>query len=95
MSLNHYALGSRSSFKLTSGICWRQNKHNPIVGVEAWARDERTGEYVQVLSSEPEACGWVQGEHQGHQIIGNFGTVDEAKKFASMAYRYINKGRRR
>jgi hypothetical protein len=85
----HYQLGARSNFaSLTGGIVWK--KGDAIEGVKAWARDEKTGEYVRVLETGPTE--WVDNEPQAWSS-GNFETVDDARKFASMAYRYINKRR--
>jgi hypothetical protein len=86
----HYELGARQTFaNLTGGIVWKNTKS--IEGVKAWARDERTGEYVRVLETGPTE--WVDDEPQAWST-GNFETVEAAQKFASMAYRYLNKGRR-
>jgi predicted mannosyl-3-phosphoglycerate phosphatase (HAD superfamily) len=60
-----------------------------IEGVIAYARDERTGEYVQVLETGPTE--FVQGEPQAWST-GNFETREAAIKFASKAYRWLNKG---
>ena len=86
-----YQLGARSRFSdaITAGICWK-NKGG-FEGVLAWARDERTGEYVRVYEVGPEE--WVQGEPQSW-TSGNFATIDSAKKWASTAYRYLNKGKK-
>lgn len=85
-----YELGARSNFaNLTGGIVWKQA--GAIEGVKAWARDEKTGEYVRVYETAPTE--WVQDEPQAWST-GNFETVETAKKWASVAYRYLNKGRR-
>jgi hypothetical protein len=84
----HYELGARSRFaNLTGGIVWKNTKS--IEGVLAWAKDERTGEYVRVYEIGPEE--WVQGIPQSFSS-GNFSTVEDAKKFATKAYRWMNKG---
>lgn len=82
-----YELGARSKFaNLTGGIIWKDTKS--IEGVKAWARDERTGEYVRVYENGPTE--WVDNEPQAWST-GNFETVETAKKWASVAYRWINK----
>lgn len=82
-----YQLGARQTFaNLTGGIVWKDTKS--IEGVKAWARDERTGEYVRVLETGPTE--WVDSEPQAWST-GNFESVDDAKNWASKAYRYINR----
>lgn len=82
-----YELGGRSTFSKVKGqICWKDE--GPIGGVAAWARDERTGDFVRVLEVFEEE--FVQGEPQSWSS-GNFDSVEDAKKFASKAYRYLNK----
>lgn len=87
----HYELSGRSKFAahINAPLAWVNTKS--IEGVKIWARDESTGEYVRVLECGPTE--WVDGLPQAWSS-GNFGTVEDAKKFAGMAYRYINKGRR-
>lgn len=83
-----YELGSSQSFPtLTAGIAWKNT--NSIEGVKAWARNERTGEYVRVYEVGPTE--WVDNEPQAWSS-GNFGNTEDAKKFASKAYRWINRG---
>jgi hypothetical protein len=86
----HYELGARQKFSpaITSAIAWKNTKS--VEGIKAWARDEKTGEYVRVYETGPTM--WVDNEPQAWST-GNFETVDAAQKFASMAYRYINKGK--
>jgi hypothetical protein len=85
-----YELGARHSFPtLTGGIVWKDTKS--IEGVLAWARDERTGEYVRVYETGPTE--WVDGEPQAWST-GNFESIEDAKKWASTAYRWMNKNRR-
>lgn len=85
----HYELGTRATFSnMTGAILWKNTKS--IEGVLAWARDERTGEYVRVYEVAPEE--FVQGEPQSYSR-GNFETVEDAKRFASKAYRWINKAK--
>lgn len=88
---NHYELAGRAKLAphITAPLAWVNTKS--IEGVKIWARDERTSEYVRVLECGPTE--WVDGTPQSWSS-GNFDTVDDAKKFAGMAYRYINKGRR-
>lgn len=82
-----YELGARSKFaNLTGGIVWKNTKS--IEGVKAWARDERTGEYVRVYETGPTE--WVDNEPQAWSS-GNFESVEAAQKWASKAYRWINK----
>lgn len=86
----HYELGSRVKFtKVTAAICWKNT--GSIGGIIAYARDNRTSEYVRVYEVMPEE--FVQGEPQSFSR-GNFEDVETAKQFASMAYRWINKGAR-
>lgn len=86
-----YELGGRIRFspKITSEIAWK-NKGG-YEGVLAYARDERTGEYVRVYEVAPEQ--YVDGEPQAWSS-GNYETVEAAKAGASKAYRWINKGKR-
>lgn len=84
----HYELAARTRFgaNITAPLAWKDTKG--VEGVKIWARDEATGEYVRVL--ETGVTEWVDGEPQAWSS-GNFETVESAKHFASMAYRYINK----
>lgn len=86
--LVNYELGARSRFpSMTGAILWKNE--GGYAGVLAWARCNRTGEYVRVYEVGPEE--WVQGEPQSWSR-GNFETVESAKKFASKAYRWLNRG---
>jgi hypothetical protein len=87
----HYTLGNLIKFpaNVTGEIVWKVG--NEIEGIKVWARDERNGTYVNVLEYGPTE--WVDGEPQAWSR-GNFENLETAKKFASMAYRFINKGRR-
>ena len=86
-----YELGARTRFPgLSAGIAWKNTK--TIEGVLAWARDEKTGEYVRVYEVGPTE--WVDNEPQAWSS-GNFESTEDAQKFASKAYRWINKGRGR
>lgn len=86
---NSYELGQRFTSKKFSGaIVWQNTKS--IEGVKAWARDERTAEYVRVYETGPTE--WVDGQPQAWST-GNFESVDDAKKWATTAYRWLNKGR--
>lgn len=87
----HYTLGRTRKFSpnITSELAWKVG--DAIEGVTIYARNERTGEYVQVL--EHAVTEWVDGEAQAWSS-GNFSDLDTAKKFASMAYRYLNRGQR-
>lgn len=85
-----YELGARARFgNLTGGIVWKNTKS--VEGVLAWARDEKTGEYVRVYETGPTE--WVDDQPQAWSS-GNFENVEAAKAFAGKAYRWINKGRR-
>lgn len=86
-----YELGETVRFPahINSGICW--NSKNPLEGVKAWARNEKTGEYVRVFEVGPTE--WVDGQPQAWSS-GNFENVADAQKFASKAYRYINRAAR-
>jgi hypothetical protein len=86
-----YELGARTRFAgPTAGIAWKNTKS--IEGVLAWARDEQTGESVRGYEVGPTE--WVDNEPQAWSA-GNFETTETAKKFASKAYRWINKGKGR
>ena len=87
----HYELGGR--FRSDTFQCATLFKAtNSVEGVLAWARDDRTGEYVRIYEVGPTE--WVQNEPQSYSR-GNFETKESARKFARMAYRYLNKGTRR
>lgn len=82
-----YELGARSRFpSMTGAILWKNTKS--IEGVIAFARCNRTGEYVRVY--EVAADEFVQGEAQSWSS-GNFETVESAKAAASKAYRWLNR----
>lgn len=85
----HYELGAVTRFPatITAPLAWKDTKS--IEGVKIWARNEKTGAYVRVLETGPTE--WVDDEPQAWSS-GNFETIEAAKKFAGMAYRYINKG---
>lgn len=82
-----YTLGKRVKFgaNITNELAWKD--HKDVRGIEMYARDMRTGEYVQVLETAPEQ--YVDGEAQAWST-GNFGTMEAAQKFGAMAWRYIN-----
>ncbi len=84
-----YELGARQTFATKTGPILVQNTKT-LEGVLAWARDERTGQYVRVFEVGPTE--WVQNEPQAWSR-GNFETVESARTFASKAYRWINRGR--
>lgn len=85
--MTSYELGARHTFPtLTAAIAWKNTKS--VEGVLAWARDERTGEYVRVYEVGPTE--WVDDEPQAWSS-GNFESVEDAQNFASKAYRWINK----
>ena len=82
-----YQLGGRCKCpEQTSPILWNDTKS--IKGVLAFAKDEKTQEYVQVYESGPTQ--WVDGEPQAWSS-GNFETVEAAKYWASQAYKWLNK----
>ncbi len=87
---NHvtYQLGARQIFSTKTGPILVTNTKT-IEGVLAWARDERRGEYVRVYEVGPTE--WVQDEPQAWSS-GNFMSVEDARHFASKAYRWINRG---
>lgn len=84
----HYELGGRFTSKKTGPLVMINN--GPIGGIAIYARDEKAGDYIQVFETAPSI--WVDNEPQAWQT-GNFGDIESARKFGSMAYRYINKGR--
>jgi hypothetical protein len=86
-----YELGARQIFATKTGPILVRNTKT-LEGVLAWARDERTGEYVRVYEVGPTE--WVQDEPQAWSS-GNFMSVEDAQHSASKAYRWINKGRGR
>lgn len=90
MNTTHYILGETVKLpaNFTSGLAWKVG--NAVEGVKIYARKESTGEYVRVLEHGPTE--WVDNEAQAWSS-GNFETLETAQKFASMAYRYINKRR--
>lgn len=82
-----YELGARfQSKKFTGPILW--NNKGGVEGVLAYARDEKTGEYVRVYEVGPTE--WVDGEPQSWSS-GNFENIETAKKYAGKAYRWINR----
>lgn len=87
----HYELGGRTNLDATGAIVIRWNAQNPIEGIKAFARDERSGEYVRVYEVGPTE--WVDNQPQAWSS-GNFESKDSARHFASKAYRWINKGRK-
>lgn len=89
MTLVSYELGARQTFTTKTGPILVRNTKT-LEGVLAWARDERTGDYVRVFEVGPTE--WVQDEPQAWSR-GNFETVESARIFASKAYRWINGGR--
>jgi hypothetical protein len=83
-----YNLGGRfKAGKITDQVYICKGK-NPFDGWKAFARDEEKGNYVQVFEVGPTE--WVQGEPQAWSH-GNFSTKEDAHKYASKAYHYINK----
>jgi hypothetical protein len=83
-----YELGARYNFqKFTAPIVWNDTKS--IEGVIAYARDERSKQYVRVYEVAPTE--WVQGEPQSWSR-GNFENVESAKVMARKAYKWLNKG---
>lgn len=85
-----YTLGGRFQFNNLDGQVYT-SKFDPIVGIKCFVRDERAGNYVQVLETAPDQ--WVDDEPQSW-ATGNFETKEAANKWGFAAYRYINKGRR-
>lgn len=64
------------------------NDTKSIKGVLAFARDEKSQEYVRVYEVGPTI--FVDGEPQAWSS-GNFESVEDAKYWASQAYKWINK----
>ena len=60
-----------------------------ILGVRAFARDEQTGRYIEILESSQEQL-WVDGQNQGAHRVGPWETREEAARMAMSAYRKIN-----
>lgn len=87
MSNITYTLGKRVKFgaNITAELAWKN--HNDVRGIEMFVRDDRTGEYVQVLETAPDL--WVDSEIQSWST-GNFETMENAQKFGAMAYRFVN-----
>lgn len=85
----HYELGKRVDFTKNKGPLVMIDK-GPIGGIEIYARDEAAANYIQVLENAPDI--FVDGEAQSYSV-GNFETIENARKFGSMAYRWINKWR--
>lgn len=85
----HYELGKRVDFTKNTGPLVVIDQ-GPIGGIEIYARDEKAGLYIQVLENAPDI--YVDGEAQSY-TVGNFENMESARKFGSMAYRWINKGR--
>jgi len=84
----HYELGARFKFpaNITAELAWKDTKS--VEGIKMFARDNRTGEYVQVLENAPDL--YVDSEVQSY-TVGNFASMENAQKFGAMAYRFINK----
>lgn len=66
------------------------NTKNAYTGWRAFARNEKTGEYVEVFESCQESQ-YVQGVNQGFWFRSTHETRDAAWDYASKAYRWINK----
>jgi hypothetical protein len=87
MTNTTYTLGQRVNFTKNTGPLVVIN-HNDVRGIEIYARDEKAGEYVQVLETAPEI--WVDGEAQSWST-GNFESIESARHHGSNAYRFINR----
>ena len=64
---------------------------NAYTGFRAFARDEATGDYREVFELYQESQ-FVQGVNQGFWNRCTHENRDDAKHFASVAYRAMNKG---
>ena len=92
MARKYFEIGERCKFSsgITAGLCWKNE--GGYTGVLIWARDESTGYYFRIYEvSEADSDGWIQGKYEGSYTRGNFETVDDAKRFASAAYRKLNR----
>lgn len=85
-----YILGAIRNSKLTGKIIL-QAPRTAIDGWSAFARNEKTGKYHEVLGISQEEDTWVQGENEGFWFHHTHETRDEAIKLASRAYRWLNK----
>lgn len=84
-----YELGPRTKIEWAKGpLVVSRNKAYPIMGISLFARDEATGEYVQVFEVGPTE--WVDNEPQAWSR-GNFETMQAAQHFGTKAYRWINR----
>lgn len=63
---------------------------NVYTGFRAFARNEATGDYREVFELYQESQ-YVQGVNQGAWFRSTHETREAAKKFASQAYRWMNK----
>jgi hypothetical protein len=61
------------------------------VGYRAFARNEKTGTYREVLGSSKEDGCYVDGNFEGSYITHTHETKAEAAKLAWKAYRWLNK----
>lgn len=64
---------------------------NVYTGFRAFARNEKTGDYREVFESYQESQ-YVQGVNQGAWYRATHETREDAKRLASQAYRWMNKG---
>jgi hypothetical protein len=86
-----YQLGAEINFKGFTGKVGIKNEGG-IVGFRAFARNEKTGTYREVLGCSQED-GWVDGANEGFWFNHTHDTKDEAATLAWKAYRWLNKGR--
>lgn len=88
-----YQLGAARTFKTFTGKVAIQNTGCPYTGFRAFARNEKTGSYREVLGlSREEGDLWVQGEFDGSWITHTHDTKDEASALGWKAYRWMNRG---
>lgn len=86
-----YQLGAEINFPKFSGKVGVLNTKNAYVGFRAFARNEKTGTYREVLGlSKEEGC-WVDGGFEGSYFAHTHDTKDQAAKLAWRAYRWLNK----
>jgi hypothetical protein len=69
------------------------NTGNPYVGFRAFARNEATDRYTEVLEYAQEQM-WVDGTNEGAWSASTFETSKDAFEMAWKAHRHINKNQR-
>lgn len=87
-----YQLGGEFTFnKLTSAdkVATLNTKH-ALTGFRAFARNNRTGKYREVLGVSQEQE-WVDGTNEGFWFHHTHDSKETASKLAWKAYRWLNK----